>query len=104
MARKGQEVERKKRPVKINEILLRGYNKKENEVSISVSCGKGTYIRTLIHDIGQELGCRSMQSLVRTRVGNFLLDNALKLGEIEKLVVRTVLDHLSSGPNVRQLW
>ena len=96
LARKGQEVERKKRPVKINEILLRGYNKKENEVSISVSCGKGTYIRTLIHDIGQELGCgASMQSLVRTRVGNFLLDNALKLGEIEKLVSQgRILDHL----------
>ena len=63
LARKGQEVERKKRPVIINEILIRGYNKEENEVSISVSCGKGTYIRTLIHDIGYELGCgASMQS------------------------------------------
>ena len=96
LARKGQEVERKKRPVIINEILIRGYNKEENEVSISVSCGKGTYIRTLIHDIGYELGCgASMQSLVRTRVGDFQLDNALKLGEIEELVSEgRIADHI----------
>ncbi len=87
LARKGQEVERKRRFANITEITIKGYNLKEDELSISVSCGKGTYIRTLIHDIGQDLACgASMKSLLRTRVGDFHLDDAIKLSNIEEIV------------------
>ena len=52
-----------------------------------VECSKGTYIRTLCHDIGEKLGCGgAMKSLVRTRVGSFVLEDAVTLSEIESLV------------------
>ena len=51
-----------------------------------VRCSKGTYIRTLCHDLGQKLGVGgAMESLLRTRVGNFLLQDALTLGQIEEI-------------------
>ena len=90
LARQGQEVERKKRFVNINNISIGDYNKEEQEVSMTVSCGKGTYIRTLIHDIGEELGCgATMKSLLRTRVGDFDLNNSFKLSKIESLFKKT---------------
>ncbi|RAZ20726.1 tRNA pseudouridine(55) synthase, partial [Klebsiella oxytoca] len=53
---------------------------------ISVVCTKGTYIRTLCHDIGKKLGCGGcMESLVRTRVGRFLIEDSLTLGQVESL-------------------
>ena len=58
-----------------------------DEFTIEVTCSKGTYIRSLCHDIGQRLGCgAAMQSLVRTRVGDFCLRDALTLTEIERMV------------------
>ena len=51
-----------------------------------VACSKGTYIRTLCHDIGRKLGCGGiMETLTRTRVGGFLLEDAKTLVEIEEL-------------------
>ena len=53
---------------------------------MTVTCSKGTYIRTLCHDIGEKLGCGGcMESLLRTRVSSFTLKDSLKLPEIEKL-------------------
>ena len=87
LARQGKEVERERRKVSIKDIRILDYSKEENEVSLSVDCGKGTYIRTLIHDIGETLGCgATMKSLVRTAVGQFKIEEALKLSEIESLV------------------
>ena len=52
-----------------------------------VHCSKGTYIRTLCQDIGEKLGCGGcMESLLRTQVSEFLLKDALKIGEIGQLV------------------
>ena len=52
-----------------------------------VACSKGTYIRTLCQDIGEKLGCGAcMESLLRTRVSEFVLSDALKLSEIEESV------------------
>ena len=87
LARQGKEIERDRRRVKIHAIRILGYNELENEVTLSVDCSKGTYIRTLLHDIGTDLGCGgTMKSLKRTAVGNFRLENALKLSDIEVLV------------------
>lgn len=87
LARQGKEIERKLRDVIIYDIRILNYLEEEQEVTLSVDCGKGTYIRTLLHDIGEMLGCGgAMKSLVRTAVGNFLIEDALKLQEIEELV------------------
>ena len=53
---------------------------------MEVTCSKGTYIRTLCHDIGAALGCGGcMESLLRTQVGPFYLEESVRLGEIEQL-------------------
>ena len=52
----------------------------------SVTCSKGTYIRTLCHDIGQKLGiCACMEELTRIRVGIFEIQDALRLSEVEEM-------------------
>ncbi len=85
LARKGITVERKARPVTIYEIEILSMNLPE--VHMRVHCSKGTYIRTLCHDIGQTLGCYGcMKSLIRTRVASFTLDKALRLSEVEEAV------------------
>ncbi len=62
-----------------------------------VHCSKGTYIRTLCQDIGEKLGCGGcMESLLRTQVSEFLLKDALKIGEIEQLV-KECTKELSAG-------
>ena len=83
LARNGIEVERKPRPVQIYEIEIE--NIELPRVTMRVHCSKGTYIRTLCHDIGLKLGCGGcMESLKRTRVADFSIEQALTLGEIEK--------------------
>lgn len=85
LAREGKEVERKARKVTIYELEILSMSLPE--VKIRVVCSKGTYIRTLCHDIGETLGCgAAMKSLLRTRVDRFLLSDARKLSEIEALV------------------
>lgn len=84
LARAGIEVERKARPVTIHEIKI--VDIKLPVVTMEVECSKGTYIRTLCHDIGQKLGCGGcMQKLLRTRVGIFDLEHSLKLIDMQKL-------------------
>ena len=85
LAREGKTVERQARPVKIFsiDILEIGLPR----VRMRVHCSKGTYIRTLCQDIGEKLGCGGcMESLLRTRVSEFMLEDALKLEQIEALV------------------
>lgn len=84
LARAGKEVERAGRPVEIRQIEI--LSVALPEITFRVVCSKGTYIRTLCHDIGRKLGCGgTMKSLKRTRVGIFTIDNALRLDELEKL-------------------
>ena len=85
LARQGVTVERAPRPVQIlsTEILSVDLPR----VHMRVECSKGTYIRTLCQDIGEKLGCGAcMESLLRTRVSEFALQDALRLSEIEELV------------------
>lgn len=84
LAREGKEVERKARRVQILEIEI--IEMTLPVVKMRVACSKGTYIRTLCADIGEKLGCGgAMQSLQRTKVGNFTLERSLTLSELEKL-------------------
>lgn len=83
LAREGKEVERKARRITIYELEILGMELPN--VTIRVLCSKGTYIRTLCHDIGQKLGCgAAMQSLLRTRVERFTLADARRLDEIKE--------------------
>ena len=84
LAREGKEVERKARPVKIHEIRIESMALPE--AVITVTCSKGTYIRTLCHDIGEKLGAGGcMKTLLRTRVGRFRLEDSLTLDALQKL-------------------
>lgn len=83
LAREGKEVERKARPVTFYEIKI--LSMELPRVQIEVTCSKGTYIRTLCHDIGEKLGCGGcMETLKRIRVGRFSLEDSLTLDEIAR--------------------
>lgn len=82
LARKGIEMERPPRPVTIHALSVR---QDEEGFVLDVTCSKGTYIRTLCHDIGQALGCgAAMSALRRTRVGPFTLEDAVTLEAVEQ--------------------
>jgi tRNA pseudouridine55 synthase len=84
LARQGKEVERQPRRVRIHGIEIEKLELPR--VTMTVSCSKGTYIRTLCHDIGKKLGFGGcMESLVRTRVAQFCLEDAKSLGQIEAM-------------------
>lgn len=83
LAREGKTVERKARGIRIESISARWIE--EDEYEIDVSCSKGTYIRTLIYDIGEKLSCgATMTALRRTKSGVFTIARAKTLGEIEE--------------------
>lgn len=87
LAREGKTVERKPRTVHIYSLELVDVDLQRGCFTMDVTCSKGTYIRTLCHDIGQRLGClAAMKSLVRTRVSVFALEDALTLAQIEERV------------------
>ena len=70
-ARKGKEVERKEREVEIFSICIDEIRKEDNEIDFTVSCSKGTYIRTLCEQIAEKLGTVGyMKSLIRTKVND----------------------------------
>lgn len=83
LARAGVTVERKARPVTIYKIQVE--NIALPYVTMTVSCSKGTYIRTLCHDIGQKLGCgAAMKSLVRLQAAGYRMEDAYKLDTLQE--------------------
>ena len=77
LARRGKDIQLKPKTLLIDEIELLKYDMPE--ITIRVSCGKGTYIRALARDIGEALGSGAyLTALRRTRVGNFLADECMK--------------------------
>lgn len=76
LARQGKEIERESKPIVIHRLDITAVALPV--VSFAVACSKGTYVRTICHDIGQELGCgASLKSLRRTRSGEFKLEDAV---------------------------
>ncbi|MBQ8667839.1 MAG: tRNA pseudouridine(55) synthase TruB [Lachnospiraceae bacterium] len=113
LARRGEIVARK--PVFVNIYSIDVLSVDIPHVRILVHCGKGTYIRSLIDDLGSYLGCgAAMESLIRTRVGDFTVDNSYRLSDVEKAVktdkisdviipleaVFKSLDSFSAGPEM----
>lgn len=83
LAREGKTIERKGRRVEIYEITI--CSMELPRVVLRVTCGKGTYIRTLCQDIGNRLGCGGcMEHLLRTRSGSYGIDDAMTLRQIEE--------------------
>ena len=83
LAREGKIVERPSVPVYIDSITIKRIDLPR--VSFHVECSKGTYIRSLCHDVGEKLACGGcMESLLRTRAGSFYLEQAHRLSDIER--------------------
>lgn len=95
LAREGKVIERKPCEITIYGIEIKNIDVINREITIIVDCSKGTYIRTLCKDIGEAIGCKAaMKSLLRTRTGDFYLENSYKLDEIEEIVKEDRLDEI----------
>lgn len=93
LARKGESIERKPRHITIFGLEITG--RSDNDYILDVVCSKGTYIRTLCHDIGAALGCGGcMSSLRRTKSGVFSVDNAYTIVEIQEAADMGEIDKL----------
>jgi tRNA pseudouridine55 synthase len=87
LARQGKEVPRQPRTIQIDSIQLRQINC--TEVSIDVTCSRGTYVRTLASDLGEALGCGGhLKSLRRIACGHLRVDQAVTLDELEQFTTR----------------
>lgn len=87
LARKGVEVERERRAIEVAALTLqpRAADLPETDFDLRVVCSKGTYVRTLCHDIGEALGCGGcMAALTRTRCGGYTLAQAHTFDELEQ--------------------
>lgn len=85
-ARKGEEVEIQPRSVNISELELLNYDKENRTLELYIKCSKGTYIRSIAHDLGKNLNCFGhLIKLVRVKAGDFLVENAIKLDELSSI-------------------
>jgi tRNA pseudouridine55 synthase len=83
LARQGIEVERKPREVEIYEISIEDFN--EDRLRLEIHCSKGTYIRSLAHDLGQILGCGAhVVGLRRLQAGSFTIDQAVTMKTLQE--------------------
>jgi tRNA pseudouridine55 synthase len=83
LARKGITIERESRKVKISNISILKWN--PPHLSVEITCGKGFYVRSFAHDLGQSLGCGGhLSELVRTKNGALTIQDAIPLVEVEK--------------------
>ena len=97
LAREGKTVEMPPRAVTVYNIEIMDIDTVNNKVSFLVDCSKGTYIRTLCHDIGEKLGCGGVMSkLKRTRSGDFRIEESYTLEQIEEMAKRGDFSFLKS--------
>ena len=93
LARKGESIERKPRHITVFGLETAG--REDNDYILNVVCSKGTYIRTLCHDIGTALGCGGcMSSLRRTKSGVFSVEDAYTITEVQDAADRGEADKL----------
>ena len=87
LAREGKVVERAQKEIEVYDIKLLEFDEHAQTARIEVSCGKGTFIRTLINDMGEKLGCgASMSALERTMAAGFELSECYTISEIEEMM------------------
>lgn len=95
LARKGQEVVREPRPVRVDSFSIDAINLPE--IRFTVDCSKGFYVRTYAHDIGAELGCGAhLSDLRRTRSGRFNLERAVSVEQLKKADRQELVDSMVS--------
>ena len=103
LARKGEKVELKPRRVRIYSLKLLNFSYPDFE--LEVCCSSGTYVRTLVHDIGKALGCDAVVvELRRTKVGKITIDEAVPLSELSKGNIKSLLipvDELLDMPEIK---
>jgi tRNA pseudouridine55 synthase len=98
LARKGIKVTPKPHKVKIYEISILEY--RFPHLKIKVKCSSGTYIRSLANDIGKKLGCGAyVEELIRTKIGEFLIENAVELPKLTPQNWKSFLINLKSEQN-----
>jgi len=84
LARKGQEIEREARVIRVKSFVLDRLELPEFDFSLS--CSKGTYVRTIVNDLGENMGCGAyLKELRRTEIERFQIENSLELAELEEL-------------------
>jgi len=89
LARRGKEFEIPSRKIKIYELLLKDYRKDKKEADFEVTCSKGTYVRTLGHDIAASLkSCGHLTSLRRTKNGFFSLSDTILLDNLKNMLYK----------------
>lgn len=91
IAREGKVVDRPKREIHVESLELL----ESNPFTLKIKCSSGTYVRTLISDIGKELGTfATMTSLIRTKVGPFSVENAIKIDDLESMTKEEIEEKL----------
>lgn len=92
LARNGVEVKRRARAIEIYTLELVGADEEAHSYTVDVHCSKGSYIRTLCHDIGRRLGCGAvLTALRRTKASGFLLEQCITLEQAQQLAGDGVL-------------
>ena len=95
LARKGVEIERKARPITVHEAELLAFDEQEQQGRIRFLCSKGTYVRTLVHDLGVTLGTYAvMTGLQRTKSGCYTLEQSYSLEQIEQAAQQDAIESL----------
>ncbi len=103
LARQGEEVEREPRFIRVTEFELLSFALPK--LTFRLACTKGTYVRTIAHDLGQKLGCGGhLSALRRTASGRFTIAQCLPLGEIEAMPLadleKRLIPLLEAAPRV----
>lgn len=96
-AREGKEVKIEPRKVTIYKIELKNFDELKQQAEITIKCSKGTYIRSIANDLGENLGCYGhLIKLVRTQAGKFLVGNSVQLDDLDiKNKIQSPLEVLS---------
>lgn len=95
LAREGKEIERQPRAIQINSVNCPEFNSESGKGTLEIHCGTGTYVRTLIHDMGQTLGCGAiMTGLRRSYAGGFSLEDCYTLEEVQKFAEEDKLSEI----------
>tara|TARA_B110000037_G_scaffold212998_2_gene266533 strand:+ start:37856 stop:38482 length:627 start_codon:yes stop_codon:yes gene_type:complete len=89
LARKGKEIEREARVIRVASMKLDRWE--SPEFDFTFACSKGTYVRTLVHDMGEKFECGAhLKNLRRTEIGKFAIEDSLELEEFEELEASTI--------------
>lgn len=87
-ARKGEEVEIKPRSVNISELKILNYDQENRILELYIKCSKGTYIRSIAHDLGKNLGCFGhLIKLIRVKAGDFEVNESVKLEDLASIEI-----------------